>query len=215
MSILPDDWSDIFWPFVQRSRHSKDFDYYDDIFRGFDKMWSDMEREFEELFKDLESRIPRDLIREYEIPRGGKITEVESIVYRYTIVIGQHGKSRVKQFKNLKTRLGRGQYAQAPTLSAERELMSDVNITDKEVKIVIELPGVSKENIKIGVYDGTVEVTTTDTNRKYHEVINIPPETDVDTASSSFNNGILEIRFKKKEQKKNQRKGNQNRLKAQ
>jgi HSP20 family protein len=215
MSILPDDWSDIFWPFAQRSRYSKGFNYFDEIFRGFDEMRSDMEREFEESFKDLESRIPRDLIRGDLIPRGGKITEAESIAYRYSIVIGQHGKSRVKQFGNVKTRLGRGHYAQAPTLSAERELMSDVNITDKEVKIVIELPGVSKKNIKISAYDGAVEVTTADTNRKYREVINIPPEIDLETASSSFNNGILEIRFKKKEQKKNQRKGNQNRLKAQ
>ena len=64
--------------------------------------------------------------------------------------------------------------------------MSDVNITDKEVKIVIELPGVSKENIKISAYDGAVEVTTADTNRKYREVINIPPETDLENRKFKF-----------------------------
>jgi HSP20 family protein len=135
------------------------------------------------------------------------------VAYRYSIVIGQHGKSRVKQFGNVKTRLRRGHYAQAPTLSAERELMYDVNITDKEVKIVIELPGVSKENINISAYDGAVEVTTADTNRKYREVINIPPETDLETASS-FLMEYLKLDSRKKK-KKNQRKGNQNRLKAQ
>jgi len=31
--------------------------------------------------------------------------------------------------------------------------MSDVTETDKEVKVVVEMPGVSKENIKINAYE--------------------------------------------------------------
>lgn len=38
--------------------------------------------------------------------------------------------------------------------------------------------------------------------RKYHEVINLPEEADVETAKSVFNNGILEITFNKKDQSK-------------
>ena len=60
------------------------------------------------------------------------------------------------------------------------------------------MPGVSKEKIKINVYESKVEVTADDTKRKYHEVIEIPPETDIETAKSSYNNGILEITFQKK-----------------
>jgi HSP20 family protein len=165
-------------------------------------MRSEMERHFEESYRDLETKASRDLIREYETPGGRKARDVGPIVYGYSMTIGSDGIPRVKEFGNVKIRLGREYYSQPPTLSAEREPMSDVTTTDKEVKIVIELPGVSKENIKINAYDDTVEVATTDSNRKYHEVVKIPPETDVETASSSFNNGILEIRFKKKEQTK-------------
>ena len=43
-----------------------------------------------------------------------------------------------------------------------------------------------------------MEVTSTDPKRKYHEVIEIPPETDIETAKSNYNNGILEIVFEKK-----------------
>jgi HSP20 family protein len=65
------------------------------------------------------------------------------------------------------------------------------------------MPGVSKENIKMNVYDNSLEVTTTGTeDRKYHEVIEIPRETDIETATSTYKNGILEIVFKKKEQSK-------------
>ena len=38
--------------------------------------------------------------------------------------------------------------------------------------------------------------------RKYHEVINLPGEADVETAKSVFSNGILEITFNKKDQSK-------------
>jgi HSP20 family protein len=64
------------------------------------------------------------------------------------------------------------------------------------------MPGVSKQNIVVKVYDNSVEITTTGTDRKYHEVIEIPPETDIETATSTYKNGILEITFRKKQQTK-------------
>ena len=70
----------------------------------------------------------------------------------------------------------------------------------KEVKVVVEMPGVSKDKIKVNAYDNTVEVRSEDSQRKYHRTIEIPLETDVETARSAYNNGILEITFKKKEQ---------------
>ncbi|MGG6461026.1 MAG: archaeal heat shock protein Hsp20 [Candidatus Eiseniibacteriota bacterium] len=168
--------------------------------RGFEETRQEMEKVFEESFKDIETKTPKDLIREYETPEGGKVREVGPIVYGYTMTIGPDGKPRVKEFGNVKSPMRRGLFGPS-MISAEREPMSDVTATDKEVKVVIELPGVSKENIKINAYDGTVEVTTTDPKRKYREVLEIPPETDIETAKSSYNNGILEITFKKKEAK--------------
>jgi HSP20 family protein len=78
----------------------------------------------------------------------------------------------------------------------------DVTTTDKEVKVVVEMPGVSKDKIKVNAYDNTVEVKSEDPQRKYHRTIEIPSETDIETAKSTYNNGILEISFKKKVQAK-------------
>jgi HSP20 family protein len=66
--------------------------------------------------------------------------------------------------------------------------------------VVVEMPGVSKENIRINAY--SVEVSTTATDRKYHEVIDLPEETDIETARSTYKNGILEITFNKKQKTK-------------
>ncbi len=57
MSIEPSDWFNRFfgsnWPFGRRSNP----------FEGFDEMRREMEREFEENIKDIEDKVPKDLIR--------------------------------------------------------------------------------------------------------------------------------------------------------
>jgi HSP20 family protein len=64
------------------------------------------------------------------------------------------------------------------------------------------MPGVIKENIKINANDRSVEVKSEDPQRKYHRVIDIPPEADIETVKSAYKNGILEIVFNKKERAK-------------
>jgi len=73
---------------------------------------------------------------------------------------------------------------------------------NKEIKVTIEFPGVSKEQIKIDSYDRKVEITTQNSKRKFHEVIDLPSEADIDNAKSTFVNGLLEITFNKKSKDK-------------
>ena len=78
-------------------------------------------------------------------------------------------------------------------VSSEREPLSDVSITDKEVKVVIEMPGVPKDKIKLSAYQDKLEIISQDPERKYHEIVEIPPQADIETIRSSYNNGILEM----------------------
>ncbi len=204
MSVSPDDWFTRFfgtgtWPFARRAG-GRSGSYFDDLFRGFDEMRS----EFEDQFKNIENRAPKDLIREYESPGGGKIREVGPLVYGYSMTVGPDGKPKIREFGNVKSPLSRGSFSQTtPVILSEREPLADVATTDKEIKVVVEMPGVSKENIKVNAYDSSVEISTTEgAQRKYHEIIELPPEADIETAKSSYNNGILEITFQKKQQSK-------------
>ena len=174
---------------------------FDDMFREFDEMRKDMSKMFSEQFKNIEDKVPKDLIKEYETSEGGKVREVGPIVYGYSMTIGPDGKPKIREFGNVKSFAGRGFFEQ-PSLSAEREPLVDVSSTDKEVKVVAELPGVKKENIKINAYENTVEIISDDPQRKYHRTIEVPEDIDVESAKSNYNNGILEITFKKKEQQK-------------
>jgi HSP20 family protein len=203
--IEPFDWFNRFFGSGRRSSRGggSGFFGFPDIFRGgFDEMRRNMEREFEDAFKNIESKAPKDLVKEYDAPGGGKVKEYGPFVYGYSMTIGPDGKPKVREFGNVKSPFSSGGFFTKPLISSEREPLADVTTADKEVKVVIEIPGVSKENIKINVYGTSVEVNTTGTERKYHEVIEIPPDTDIETASSTYKNGILEITFKKKEQSK-------------
>ena len=175
-----------------------------DIFGQFDEMRREMERMFEEQFKDIQTRAPKELIREYETPEGGKVKEMGPFVYGYTMTVGPDGKPRVREFGNVRSPLaGFGLGASnRPLISSEREPLADITTTDKEVKAIVEMPGVNKENIKISVHDNSVEVKSNDPQRKYHEIIDLPPETDTETAKSTYKNGVLEIIFTKKNESK-------------
>jgi HSP20 family protein len=72
--------------------------FFDDMFRGFDQMRREMEREFE----DIEKTVPKDLVREYDTPQGGKVREVGPLVYGYSMTVGADGKPRIKEFGNVK-----------------------------------------------------------------------------------------------------------------
>lgn len=175
-----------------------------DIFGQFDEMRKEMEKMFEEQFKDIQTKAPKNLIREYETPGGGKVREMGPFVYGYSMTIGPDGKPRVREFGNVRSPLagfGLGA-ATRPLISSEREPLADITTSDKEIKVILEMPGVNKENIKISAYDTTVEVRSDDPQRKYHEVVDLPPEADVETAKSTYKNGILEIVFDKKKESK-------------
>jgi HSP20 family protein len=147
-----------------------------DMFRGFDDMHREMNRMFD-VFNDLSTNAPKELVREYETSEGGK----------------------VREGKNM------GQYigANKPQITAEREPLADITTTDKEVKVVLEIPGIKKEDIKINAYDEKVEIKTADNSeRKYHKVLDLPKQADLETARSNYNNGILEVTFDKKKETK-------------
>jgi HSP20 family protein len=167
----------------------------ENVFREFEEMRRDMERMFEETFRDIE-RVPKELIREYETPTGGRVKEVGPLVYGYSMTIGPDGKPKVKQFGNVRS-LGGGM--SRPSLTAEREPLADVTVTNKDIKVTLEMPGISKQDIKINVYQDSVEVSTTETApKKYRRIIELPSESDIESARSTYTNGILEITFKKK-----------------
>ncbi len=84
-----------------------------------------------------------------------------------------------------------------PQITAEREPLTDVIASDKEVKVIVELHSVNKDSIKVNASDISVEISAQTSDRKYRRVVDLLPEADTQTAKSNYRNGILEIVFNK------------------
>jgi HSP20 family protein len=202
-----------------------DIDSYD-WFRGFNSRcfaaeffrdFEEAEREFEDAFMEIETKAAKELMSEYETSEGPKVREIGSFVYGYSIAIGFDGTPRVREFSNAPSGIGSGRRSSRgrkrgvsnydrTEIMSEREPLADINVYDKEVKVLVEMPGLSKEHIKIHAYNNLVEISTDYPPRKY-QVIDIPPEADIETVKSTYQNGILEIAFKKKWKLKRSNKG--------
>jgi len=203
--IIPSDWISRFFETGLGKGRGRGLGLFNrDAFSDFDDIHKEMNRMFD-VFNDISNNAPKELVREYETKEGGKVREVGPIVYGYSMTIGSDGKPHVREFGNIKSlndssvkKIGT-QPDNISQISAEREPLVDVNLTDKEVKVVIEMPGIRKEDIKVKAYDSQVEVTTSkDAQRKYHKNIELPELAEIETARSAYNNGILEITFDKK-----------------
>ena len=114
--ILP---VDLFNRFFGLGRRGGLFDM-NDMFRGFDDVNREMSRTFD-VFNDLSTNAPKELVREYETSDGGKVREVGPIVYGYSITVGPDGKPHVREFGNVKSGVGNtkniGQYIEKPQIS--------------------------------------------------------------------------------------------------
>ncbi|MGI0082776.1 MAG: archaeal heat shock protein Hsp20 [Nitrosopumilaceae archaeon] len=116
--------------------------------------------------------------------------------YGYSVTIGPDGKPVVKEYGNVRPGL-------LPT-SDTREPFVDVIVDDKEkvLKVIAEMPGVEKNDIKIEVVGRTVNLDAERGDKKYHAKVPIKHKVDEDSVKAIYSNGILEVRFKLKEEER-------------
>jgi HSP20 family protein len=163
-----------------------------------EEMMKEMEKMFEENMKELEGRMPKELVRERKLPDGTVRREWGPFVYGYSVTVGPDGKPVVREFGNVKPTLtAGGKFA----LKDEREPLVDVMSGDSEIKVIAELPGTSKEDIKLTATENTLTIRADTAERKYRKEVELPDAVDPASATSAYKNGILEIIFKRKGRK--------------
>jgi len=153
-------------------------DEFDNLFRRMSRPFMNMDDIFEEL-KDSDN-----------------LQTYGPYYYGYTMTVGPDGKPVIKEYGNVKPAL-------LPT-SDVREPFVDVLVDDKEkvLKLVAEMPGVEKKDIKIVVEGRTVNLDAEHGEKKYSARVPIRQKVDEDSVKATYANGILEVRFKLKEDEK-------------
>jgi len=163
------------------------------FFRSFEEYFDEMDRYLEEIFKDIQTRVPRDLVRERELSNGSRIREIGPFVYGYSVTVGPDGKPIIREFGNMKPTF-RGR--EPLELSDKREPLVDIFEDRDSVKVVAEVPGVEKDDIRLDA-EGRSLTISVDAARKYYKRVELPADVDIETAKATYKNGILEVTFSK------------------
>lgn len=158
-------------------------------FPDIDEMMKEVERAFSEQFKDMERELPKNLVRESKTPEGDVKREIGPIVYGYSVTIGPDGKPVVREFGNVRRSEGKPWKA----VQDKREPLIDVVRSEKEVRVIAEMPGVKKEDINVTVNEKSIVVSVDKEDRGYYKELDLPGVVDPKGARSAYNNGILEI----------------------
>jgi HSP20 family protein len=145
------------------------------------------DEEVDRLFKRMTSSF-FNLDEQFDETKSGSISS--PFYYGYTMTIGPDGRPVVKEYGNIRPGL-------LPN-SDSREPLVDTIVDNKTkvIKLVAEMPGVEKSDVKVVVKNGAVNIDAVRGNKKYHTVVPIQYKVDKDTAKASYKNGILELTFK-------------------
>jgi HSP20 family protein len=166
------------------------------MFRDLDKMIRDMEKEMAETIRQMEKQMPEEMLRETRQPDGSIRREYGPFVYGYSVKIGPDGKPVIREFGNMKA--GLSEEKETLSLQERREPLVDVIEDNGAIKVVAELPGVEKEDIKLHATVRGMTINVENAERKYFKELEFPVEIDRSTAKSSYRNGVLEVSFQKK-----------------
>ncbi|MCQ8898303.1 MAG: Hsp20/alpha crystallin family protein [Hadesarchaea archaeon] len=180
------------------------WDFWENWFRRRDWLFREMDREFERFFREMDREIerflsqlpkelPKELLREYKLPDGSVVRTYGPVVRGYSITVGPDGKPSVRVFGNRVPLEG------APALEMKREPLVECIPGPKHIRVVAELPGVSRSDIDLRVEEDKLVISAERGEWKYHKEVVLPYKVDPKSADATFENGVLEVIFRRQE----------------
>lgn len=175
-------------------KRRKNRDWRRDFFEGF---FGD----FDEEFVRMRERMDRIFQHAMKEPFLDENLTKKPFVYGFSIKVGPDGIPHIQEFGN--TRPIRKAIGKKEGLAAinEREPLTDVIESDKEICITIELPGVEKKDINLDATEESLSIDVDTEERKYHKNIQLPSKIDPETIAATYNNGVLDIAIKRQKER--------------
>jgi HSP20 family protein len=163
-----------------------------DPWRYTSRIFEDADREFAEA-EEMLNRMFRT-VREGS-PSGAATSQLP-YYYGYQINVGPDGKPHIREFGNVKP-AAKGLIEQ----SRIREPLVDTSVDEKnnQLTITAEMPGVSKEDIKVNISDTYVTIQAEKGDKKYHTDVPMNLAVEDVSAKAAYSNGILELKIKLKQ----------------
>jgi HSP20 family protein len=79
--------------------------------------------------------------------------------------------------------------------SGVRKPLIDIMEAEDTLHVVVEMPGVAKENIILDSNGTILDIKASSDDRKYSEHVELPARVLPDSAKATYNNGVLEVVF--------------------
>jgi HSP20 family protein len=155
-----------------------------------DELLDALEEEFQNIastFDEIRKRILKEAIGSDNNP----------FVYGFSMRVGPDGKPNIEEFGNIQ-----GIISGEASFPSEREPLTDVIEGEKEISVILELPGVEKKDIDLKTTDALLDIHVETPDRSYHKKLEFPCKVKPETAKASYKNGVLEVRVERIEQRK-------------
>jgi HSP20 family protein len=153
----------------------------------------DIFAEFERLFEDISHRM--DLMR----AQSGLTPESMPLSYSYRVVIDQDGQRKVTERYDDRT-------VRNKVATKDDEPLVDVLDQDDKVRVIMQLPGASKEDIDLEFKDGSMLVKVGNASRPMVREVPLPCAVVSSSAVVECRNGVLEVCVPKQTDRRRKRK---------
>lgn len=151
-----------------------------DLLRGL----GDFLKMIERMTEQGESEVSRQ--QEFVSPSGVRG------VYGFSVRLGMGDAPTVERFGNVRVT------SEGPVVSETREPLVDVFDEGDEIVVVAEVPGVQESDIHTELAGDVLALSASGPKRKYEKEILLPAAVSPAAPQQSYQNGYLELRFKKK-----------------
>ncbi|MEM2637649.1 MAG: archaeal heat shock protein Hsp20 [Candidatus Korarchaeota archaeon] len=166
-----------------------DWDEDFDIFEEMDEFF----KRFMRRFGDFDPEKMFEKLPDVELPSGARVKG--PYIFGYSVTVGPDGKPVVRYFGNVSPGARRTPEEKSEIKEISyREPLVDIIEEANEIIVIAEIPGVEKEDIKIFGTGRQIRIEAS----HYKKVVDLPVDVDVDKATSTYKNGILEVHLPKK-----------------
>jgi HSP20 family protein len=74
-----------------------------------------------------------------------------------------------------------------------REPLTDIIESEDKVRVIVELPGVEKKEIKVNASDRALDIGVENPDKPFIKHLDLPCDVRRDSAKANYKNGVLEV----------------------
>lgn len=160
----------------------------------FDELFDDLEREITEMEENMST-----IFKEAHRISLKTSDDDRYHVCGFSMYVGRDGNSYMEEFEDTPEVDTSGSKMQE-SMQDEGHL-SEIIEGEKEISIIIELPGIEQKDIELNVTEDKFEMDVNTEDRRYHKVLDLPCKVKPETKKETYKNGILAVKIRRARKK--------------